>query len=129
MHALIKCRILRHILWVFTVCRSSPVGISSIQRVKSPELNSLNNSCLSALVSSDIAKILLAGPGANQKKLFANERFCCIIWKKGSFRNRENLQNLKTAASFYVNVHENFMESATTLLPPSTSFTVVILQR
>ena len=29
-----KCRILRHFIWVFTVCKSTPLGASNIQRVK-----------------------------------------------------------------------------------------------
>ena len=59
-----KCRIFLHFFLVFTV----PLGISSLTGVKSWGLNSLNNSCFSALSSSDITEILLAGPDANKKK-------------------------------------------------------------
>ena len=62
-----KCRILRHFFWVFTVCRSTPVGISSIERV--------NNFCFCALSSSDIAEILLAGPDANKKNCLQMKDF------------------------------------------------------
>ena len=31
-----KCHILRHFISVFTVCQSTPLGVSSIQRVKRP---------------------------------------------------------------------------------------------
>ena len=29
-----KNYLLRHFIWVFTVCKSSPLGVSSIQKVK-----------------------------------------------------------------------------------------------
>ena len=34
-----KCRILRHFIWVFTVCQNTPIGVSTLQRVNYPTEN------------------------------------------------------------------------------------------
>ena len=34
-----KCHIMWHFIWVFTVCKSAPLGVSCVQRVK--EANTL----------------------------------------------------------------------------------------
>ena len=52
----IKCRIMRHFIWVFTLCQSTSLGVSSFRRVKKA---SEGKTAVACLIQVYFAMILL----------------------------------------------------------------------